>query len=225
MTATAQRRTLIWDNELDVDARAKLPRPVDDFRDHSGELQPYKLAPELTRIATALIEEHPNRFGHLRQFAVLYLWGQTLGAARGALKWWEVVVPKKLLLWSLRRDEQPDIASANAIVVVSLAACKEAELTNWEWEGLVYAILRTIEDNDEGGVRVKPLDDVAEAEVAARYGEWTPRLKRLVEALADGPSYQHRMDLLAVEQQQKAEERAGQRVKDAVKAALEGVIG
>ncbi len=214
-------RQLAWDAGLDPDEAAKLPHAIDDFGGFGGEPDEYKQAPDLTRIATALIAAHPGRLGHLRQFAVLLLWARTLGASRGTLKWWAVAVPRKLLAWVLGRDERPDVAAAQAVLLLSLAACREAKPSWWELEALVYAALRTIEDNDAGGVRVVPFGEALEAEVAARYGAWSPRLKRLGEALLDGEAYQQRLDLEAEERQRQAVAAAEERVKTTVRAGLE----
>lgn len=220
MVATAEKATtrelVAWKSGVDPDERARLPRMIEDFRDESGEMVNYKSAPDLTGIATALIEAFPNYFGHLRQFAILWLWAQTLGGSRGVLRWWQAIIPKKVLAWLLGRDERPDFAAAQAILIVSLAACKEANLTYWSWEALIYAILTCLEDNDDGGVRVVPFDEEKEAAVAARYGDWSPRLKRLVDALTNGHDYQLRLDAAAAERQAQAVQAA----KDAVKAEL-----
>jgi hypothetical protein len=229
MTAVAKySKQLAWDEGLDPDGKAAIPHPVDDFGGF-GEPEPYKQAPVLARIAVALIAAHPNRLGHLRQFALLILWAQTLGATKGAQRWWGVEIPRKLFRWVLGQHEQPDFAAAQAILVFAADACRGAHLTWWELEAVVYACLRTIEVSDEGGVRVLPFGELLEAEVVARYGTWSPRLKRLVEALTDGTSYQTRMDLAAQAKHAAAVAEAKEAGKAEAKAELRetlvGVLG
>jgi len=204
MTATQEQATAtegktkrtwcIWDKDLDPAAPALLPHPINDFGGVGSEQEAYRLAPLVTKIATALIEESPNWLGHLRQFAICYLWAPTLGGSRGLLKWWEIVIPKKYLAWSLKRDEYADLVAAQALVTLSVAACREARLSWWEFEALVATILRCMEDNDDGGIRIRKMTDEIEAVITAQYGVWSPRLKRLMEAITDGPGYQARMD-------------------------------
>ncbi len=225
MTAATMARQLAWDAGLDPDERARLPHPIDDFgAGFDGEPEPYKLAPDLTRIGVALIQAHPNRLGHLRQFTLAYLWADTLGAVKGADRWFKVVRPTKELAWALSANEWPDLAQADALVEFSCSAGRAAALTWWEMEAWVYAVLRTIEVNDEGAIRLMPFGDVLQAEVAARYGTWSPFLKRLADALHDGSAYQQRMDLEAKERQAEAVAAAEEKGRTQAKAELREVL-
>lgn len=227
-------RQLAWDEGLDPDAKASIPHPIDDFgAGWDGEPEPYKLAPDLTRIATSVIASQVNRLGHLRQFTLAYLWTDTLGKDRGQERLWRIVKPTRELKWALRFHEQEDLAQADALVEFSASAARGDVGTWWELQAWVNAAIRTIEVNDEGEIRIVPFDDRLQAEMAAIYGTWCRALKRLADALGNGVDYQRRMDLEAAERQQKAVAAAEERGKQAGKAeakaelreTLQGVLG
>ncbi len=218
MTAM-QQRTLAWNTDLDIDAKATVPHPIDDFgTGWDGEPEPYKLAPDLVRVAVALIQQQPNRLGHLRQFDLAYLWTDTLGKQNGQERWWKVVRPTKELKWALRAHEEQGLASADALVEFSASAGRGAGLTWWELQAWVYATLRTIEVNDEGEIRIVPFGAELQAEVAAQYGTWSPFLKRLADALGNGADYQRRLDEALEERQRQAVAEAEAQGKQAGKA-------
>lgn len=213
MTATATR-TLAWADTIDPDAKAAIPHPIDDFgAGWDGEPQPYKLAPDLVRIAVALIQQQPNRLGHLRQFSLAYLWTDTLGKDRGAERWFKVVKPTKELRWALRAHEEQELAAADALVEFSASAFRGAGVTWWEMQAGVNACIRTLDVNDEGELRIVPFDDRLQAEIAAIYGTWSPALKRIADALGNGADYQRRLDEALAEKQRQAVEEAEQKGK------------
>lgn len=224
MTAVAEpttdtARVLAWDEALDPDAKAAIPHPIDDFgAGWDGEPEPYKLGPDLVRVAVALIQQQPNRLGHIRQFSLAYLWTDTLGKSGGAERWWKVIKPTKELRWALRKNEYEELAAADALVEFSASAARAGDLSWWELQALVNACLRTIDVNDEGEVRIVPFTDQLQAEIAARYGTWSPSLKRLADALVNGADYQQRLDLELEERQRKAVEDAEEKGKQAGKA-------
>lgn len=221
MTATTEQTTrqLAWGEGIDPDAKATIPHPIDDFgAGWDGEPEPYKIGPDLTRIAVGLIQRHPNRLGHLRQFTLAYLWTDTLGKQAGAERWFKVVKPTKELKWALRSHEHEDLAAADALVEFSASAFRGAVVSWWEMQAGVNACIRTIDVNDEGEVRIVPFGPELQAEIAAIYGTWSPFLKRLADALGNGADFQRRLDEELEERQKAAVAEAEAKGKQAGKA-------
>lgn len=169
----ARPRQLAHDPEGDPDQLARTIS-ADYFVDADGEVQDYTLAPDLTRIAVAMVEERPNDFGHLRQFDLDYLWAQTLGTTAGG----EEIACKVVRLTGVgyyyaRRRPQ-------AILIWSVAFVQRARLTRWELQSLVELAIGSVWVNKDGKPKLKPIGPDQEVALARRYGPWSPRLKRLV---------------------------------------------
>lgn len=173
-TQEQKPRRLVHDEQLDPDSMAPTVS-ADYFFDDRG-LQDYTLAPEITRIAVALIQARPHELGHLRQFDIDYLWAQTLGTRNG----WPIAVKalriKGLAAYYAKRI--PDV-----VLIWSVAFVQAGKLTRWELQALIHLLLRAVTVNDEGEPRLLPITPELEDELAAFYGAWSPRQKRLLAKL------------------------------------------
>lgn len=160
---SAERRLLAGG---DPDAAATLP-PERRFRDKGGYRIDFCRAPEVEDLAERLIHHYPE-FAHLRHLRIAYLWRRKKQAKGG-----------KLVLGtcsSLSGIPQAFL-EADWAVTIGAESCREAKLTAYQMEALIFHELSHIAPPDEEA------DEAAEptlvghdlemfnAEVT-RYGLW-----------------------------------------------------
>lgn len=175
----AARRLLLGG---DPDAKAWLP-PERLFRDSTGQRTDFCRAPEIQAIADALRYAYPE-FIHLRGLRIAYLWrrkkqakgGKTILGTCSALSG----IPQAFL-------------EADWAVTISAESCREARLTAWQMEALVYHELCHIAPPDEDDPESQPSlvghDFEGFSDELRRYGLWDQTLVAAHDAFGDLPLF------------------------------------
>jgi len=166
----------------DPDAAANLP-PDRRFRDKGGYRIDFCRAPEVEDLAERLIYHYPE-FVHLRGLRIAYLWRRKKQAKAG-----------KLVLGtcsSLSGIPQAFL-EADWAVTIGAESCREAKLTAYQLEALVYHELCHIAPPDEDDPESVPSlvghDFEGFADELRRYGLWDETLTQAADAFDDLPLF------------------------------------
>lgn len=166
----------------DPDAKASLP-PERRFRDKGGYRIDFCRAPEVETIAHTLIWHYPE-FEHLRGLRIAYLWRRKKQAKGG-----------KLVLGtcsSLSGIPQAFL-EADWAVTIGAESCREAKLTAYQLEALIYHELSHIAPPDEDDPESVPTlcshDFEGFSSELRRYGLWDQTLETAAEAFDDLPLF------------------------------------
>lgn len=166
----------------DPDALAKLPGSH-KFYDKGGYRIDFCRAPEVADLAARLIHHYPE-FTHLRGLRIAYLWRRKKQAKAG-----------KLVLGtcsSLSGIPQAFL-EADWAVTIGAESCREAKLTAYQLEALVYHELCHIAPPDEDDPESVPTltghDFEGFADELRRYGLWDETLAQARDAFDDLPLF------------------------------------
>lgn len=166
----------------DPDAAASLP-PERRFRDKGGHRIDFCRAPEVEAIAETLIWHYPE-FEHLRGLRIAYLWRRKKQAKGGKLVFGTC--------GSLSGIPQAFL-EADWAVTIGAESCREAKLTAWQMEALVYHELCHIappdEDDPEAVATLVGHDFEGFADELRRYGLWDETLTQARDAFDDLPLF------------------------------------
>lgn len=156
----------------DPDAPAPLPQ-MRAFLAASGEYLDYCKAPDIERIADALIA-HCSELAFLQNVIIRYLWKRKKQAKNG-----------KIILGTcaaLSGVPQFALGGGEFIVTLNWQNCRDAELKAWQLEALIYRQLCKIApaDDEEPNSRPTITDEDARYFFAelTRYGTWYPELEQ-----------------------------------------------
>lgn len=166
----------------DPDAAASLPG-LHKFYDKSNHLTDFCRAPEIETIAHALMWTYPE-FAHLPDLRIAYLWRRKKQAKGG-----------KLVLGtcsSLSGIPQAFL-EADWAVTIGAESCREAKLTAYQLEALLYHELSHIAPPDEDDPESQPTlcshDFEGFADELRRYGLWDETLTQARDAFDDLPLF------------------------------------
>jgi len=166
----------------DPDAKAQFPGSG-KFYDKTGHLVDFCRAPEINTIAHALIRHYPE-FKHLTHLRIAYLWRRKKQAKGG-----------KLVLGtcsSLSGIPQAFL-EADWAVTIGAESCREAKLTAYQLEALLYHELSHIAPPDEDDPESVPTlcshDFEGFSSELRRYGLWDETLTQARDAFDDLPLF------------------------------------
>lgn len=179
LDTTFERRLLTGG---DPDAAASLP-PERRFRDKGGHRIDFCRAPEVEAIAETLIWHYPE-FEHLRGLRIAYLWRRKKQAKGGKLVFGSCTslsgIPQAFL-------------EADWAVTIGAESCREAKLTAYQLEALVYHELCHIAPPDEDDPESVPTlcghDFDGFTSELRRYGLWDQTLATAADAFDDLPLF------------------------------------
>jgi len=179
MTATATRRLVTGHG--DPDAPATLAG-FHDFMAADGTLCDYAAAPDVERLADALIAACPElRF--LQEVVIRYVWRRKAQTSQG----------RQVLGTCKPLTGLPKFALGGGefIVVLNAEGCRDAHLTAWQQEALIFHELCHIAPADPGDPAARPTGCAHDAELffaeVRRYGAWQRDLTRAAETFAQIP--------------------------------------
>ncbi len=176
---TAERRLL-----LGGDPDTRFPVPDEKlFRDARGRRSDFRPGPDIERIAAALLTHpgHSATFRRVHQFKVAYRWKRAGGASGGKMTLGKCVKASGLL----REETEVDF-----YIWLGADTCREAQLTAFQAEALIYHQLLHMGVDEHGKARVVPHDFDGFGKEIAAYGLWTPDL-----TVAGAALEQHRLPL------------------------------
>ncbi len=160
----------------DPDAYAGIPRPT-AFQDRDGVQTDYTVAPDIARIATALIAECRD-LAFLREVRLRYLWRR-----KGQHKAGKIVLG---ICRKLSGLPQYAIGGGDFLIVINAENCRLKLLKAWQSEALVYHELNHIAPPDEDEPDSLPTLIGHDAEVFSaeitRYGLWHESLSHVAPA-------------------------------------------
>jgi hypothetical protein len=149
---------------LGGDPEAKYPIPPD-----AGFGADFGPAPDIARIAEALIAAEEVRFGFLRDVDVRYLWKRKGGKSKGKATLGKCVKASGLVKY-LGSD-------ADFVIWVAADATRERALTTRQMEALVFHELLHISQGDDGEPILVGHDFEGFAAELDTYGPWSADLK------------------------------------------------
>lgn len=139
--------------------------PVPDFA--TG----FSPAATIADTADALIEEHPDALGHLRNWAIDYLWKRKGGKSKRRNRMKGVQITGELLR---------HYAKKTFIVWLAADHVENANLSTKQVEALVFsALLELGEDPKRGGPMLIAPDFTGFKRELEAYGTWNPSLEAL----------------------------------------------
>lgn len=164
-------------------ARAKLPGPA-TFTDPAGNLTDYAQAPDVARIADALIARCRD-LHFLQNVRVRYLWRRKAQNKNG-----------KMILGTCQKLSglpQYALGGGEFLIVINRWNCGLAGLRAWQLEALVYHELNHItppdEDDPESTATIVGHDFEGFGAELRRYGPWHESLEQAGEAFEDLPLF------------------------------------
>jgi hypothetical protein len=142
--------------------------------------KPFLVAPELSRLADAVIDRHAPRFELLTDFSVDYLWRARGGTRRGEPILADLLKPGGLTL---------HYSQADFVVVFSANHLVDLGLTALQWEALMFEQLSKAGSNENTGTaELRPYDFAGFNAALEAYGPWREDLKLMASTVWEQPA-------------------------------------
>jgi hypothetical protein len=154
------------------DKRSALDLHVPDDGDFADDN--WLPAPDVEQIAGRLCARHPERFAHFQDFTFSYFWKRKGGKANDKPKLGEAA----------RVGGLTEAFAPNVDFAIWLAAdnVREATLTNYQAEALVFRCMKRTGTDDKGRPAIKGFDWHGYSDEVTTYGLWMPELQDAGEA-------------------------------------------
>jgi hypothetical protein len=143
-------------------------------------------APEIERIARAIMREHGPRFDSVSNFRGAFFWQAKGGETGGRPNYGSV----KLLTGAAReatKRRDDDESGVDYVMTVSADWIDAFEMTNRQVEALVHSLLCHLYVNKTGRLALDPPDLVAHRENVIAYGDWNAGLQQARDAFSQLP--------------------------------------